>query len=231
MFEAHSIRQKCVFHALHDTSWLCVMIKRCGYSFKFNLWDYRHEFSWLIIVYSFKVKAFLAVIDSAERMMVSIHIDRSLWIRIGTGLQILEGTDVWTACPQGMVSGGVISREDQEPLEESLQTNVAGPESVAGAHIFEGEGRVDSLTLWGPGLVKATQALQRHNVDSYRFWRQWHSALKSVWFQRNVSLAPSFKWLVSGALESERKTGQHVASSRLWKVGQQARPKVDCKKL
>lgn len=101
------------------------------------------------------------------------------------------------SCVNCMSSGhglrGVISREDQETFEERLRISIAGPESVTCVHIFEGEGRVDSLTLWGPGLVKATQALQSHNVDSYGFWRQGHSALKFVWFQQNVSLAPPFK--------------------------------------
>lgn len=67
------------------------------------------------------------------------------------------------SCVNCMSSGhglrGVISREDQKTFEERLRTSIAGPESVTGVHIFEGEGRVDSLTRWGPGLVKATQAL------------------------------------------------------------------------
>lgn len=148
MFEAHPIRQKCGFHVRHDTSWLRVMIKRCGCSFKFNLWDYRYEFSWLIIVHSFKVKAFLAVIDFAGRMMFFIHIGRSPWIRIGTGLQILVGAQVWTACPQGMVSRVLFPEKTKKPLKKGCRP-VEAAESVAGAHIFEGERRADSLTLGG----------------------------------------------------------------------------------
>lgn len=148
MSEAYPIRQKCVFHTLHDTSWLCVMIKRCGYSFRFNLWGYRHEFSWLIIVYSFKVKAFLAVIDFAERMMVSIHIDRSLWIRIGSGLQILEGTHVCTACLQGMVSGVLFPGKTKKPLKKGC--GPAEP-ALSLSQVFTSLKGKEELTAWHVG--------------------------------------------------------------------------------
>lgn len=43
--------------------------------------------------------------------------------------------------------------------EEGLQIKKGGPKAVTNVHVFEGEGGVDTLVSWGPGLAESNPSL------------------------------------------------------------------------
>ena len=54
---------------------------------------------------------------------------------------------------RGLDLQGVVYKE---AFEERLRTRKGGPKAVTNVLVFEGEGGVDTLVSWGPGLATVT---------------------------------------------------------------------------